>query len=139
MNVFTIFIHNICKSRFLKFCIVGGSGILVNMSLLWFFTEKLGAYYIISSMISIETSIITNFFFNDTWTWKSVTSNGIRERLWRGLQFNLICALGAIINMIILYSLTEFLNIYYLISNIIGITVVVFWNFYVNDKVTWKH
>ena len=39
--------------RFVKFGIVGGSGVLVNMGLLWLFTEVVGLFYIISSVLAI--------------------------------------------------------------------------------------
>lgn len=128
----------LCNSRFLKFCIVGGSGVIVNMGLLWLLTEIAGLYYLISSAISIETSIVTNFILNDYWTWKDVGGDGFKERLYRAVKFNIICAAGLVINISILWAMTEILGIYYLASNLFGIAGAMLWNFYVNDKVTWK-
>ena len=56
--------------RFLKFCLVGGSGILVNEGLLFLLTEFGGLYYLWSSAIAIEASIITNYILNDFWTFR---------------------------------------------------------------------
>jgi len=51
--------------RFVKFCLVGLIGILVNMFLLWLLTEFVGLFYLISAAIGIESSIISNFVLND--------------------------------------------------------------------------
>ena len=126
------------NGRFLKFCIVGGSGVIVNMGLLWLLTEIAGLYYLISSAISIETSIITNFILNDYWTWKDVGGAGFKERLGRAVKFNVICAVGLVINISILWTMTEVFGIYYMVSNLFGIAGAMLWNFFMNDKVTWK-
>jgi len=131
-------IYNRINVRFLKFCIVGGSGVIVNMGLLWLLTEIVGLYYLISSAISIETSIVTNFILNDYWTWKDVGGDGFKERLDRAVKFNMICATGLVINISILWTTTEVLGIYYLASNLFGIAGAMLWNFYMNDNVTWK-
>jgi len=130
---------NRLNARFLKFCIVGSSGVIVNMGLLWILTEKVGLYYLISSGIGIETSIITNFIFNDMWTWKEVGGNRFRERLGRAVKFNIICATGLVVNIAILWSMSEIIGVYYLISNLFGIGGAVLWNFFINDTVTWKN
>ena len=46
--------------RLIKFCMVGGSGIVVNQGLLWLLTESAGFPYLLSATISIETSIISS-------------------------------------------------------------------------------
>ena len=54
------------------------------------------------------------------------------------MAFNLVSAGGVAINIGILYPLTTFFGVYYLISNMIGILVAFAWNFMVNRRVTWK-
>lgn len=132
-------IFNRLNNRFLKFCVVGASGIMVNICLLWALTEKIGLYYLISSAIGIEISIFTNFILNDGWTWKDVGGKRVKDKLNRGAKYNVICAAGLVINMTILWSMTELFGVNYLISNIFGITGAILWNFHVNDTVTWKN
>lgn len=55
--------------QFLKFAVVGGSGVLVNMRLLFILTRLLSMRVEIASPIAIEVSILSNFTFNKLWTW----------------------------------------------------------------------
>ncbi|MBD3234719.1 MAG: hypothetical protein GF315_13420 [candidate division Zixibacteria bacterium] len=125
--------------RFLKFSIVGGSGVAVNMGLLYLLTEVVGLYYVISSLIAIETSIITNFVLNDFWTWRDKRGLTGSVFLIRLLKYNTSASLAAFIgNFVTLTALTEFFGFYYLIANLIGIGVGILINFFLNDRWTYK-
>lgn len=123
--------------RFLKFICVGASGIVVNQGLLWFFTEIIGFYYLISAAIAIETSIVTNFILNEKWTFRD-RSKGKKGMFRRGIKFNTVSVAGLVINISVLFFCTEALGIYYLISNLIGIVAAFLWNYFVNLGWTWK-
>lgn len=123
-----------------KFCFVGLSGVLVNVGSLYLFTEYIGLYYIISSLVAIEISILSNFLLNDYWTFKlkDKADKYTQNRFKRFFSFQCISIVGLIINIGILYFLTNFFGIYYLVSNLIGIVIVFFWNYLMNTQVTWK-
>lgn len=125
--------------RFVKFGIVGGSGIFVNMGGLWFFTEVVGFYYLISSVLAIALAMISNFIWNDLWTWRDRGEPGIRAYLTRMAKFILVSSIAAYIgNLGILWLLTHFFHVYYLISNLIGIAVGTILNYYANNFWTFK-
>lgn len=124
--------------RFVKFCLVGGSGIGVNIGLLWLLTELGGLPYIISAAISIESSIISNFMLNDFFTFHDRRSPGAKSRLQRLLKFNLASLAGMGINMGTLWLLTEVAGIYYLLSQLCGIAVAALWNYSLSTWWTWR-
>jgi len=124
--------------RFIKFCLVGGSGIGVNIGLLWLLTELGGLPYIISAAISIESAIISNFILNDIFTFRDRRSPGAKPRLQRLLKFNLVSLAGMGINMGILLLLTEVAGIYYLLSQLCGIAVAALWNYSLSTWWTWR-
>ncbi len=130
------FRNSIFNSRILKFAVVGVSGVGVNMGLLYLLTEHLKIIYPISSIIAIEMSIISNFILNDLWTWR----DRIKKKLfYRFSQYHISVGLTAILaNWIILVLLTEIFNIYYLISNLIGISVGTLSNYIINDLWTFR-
>lgn len=80
--------------RFIKFCMVGLSGVLVNMGLLWLLTELAGLIYLFSAAISIESSIISNFILNNIFTFHDRRSPGVKSTLKRLLKFNLVSLAG---------------------------------------------
>jgi len=124
--------------RFLKFCLVGGSGVFVNMGLLWVLTEIAGLFYLLSAAISIETSIISNFILNNQFTFRDRGSSGVKSFFNRLVKFNLVSLVGLGINMGVLWLLTEVFGLYYLLSNLCGIAVATLWNYLVNTWWTWK-
>ncbi|HVN65972.1 MAG TPA: GtrA family protein [Methanomicrobiales archaeon] len=121
-----------------RFAIVGCSGILVNMGLLWILTQFGGLYYLVSGAIAIEVSILNNFLWNDRWTFGKDPAHRTRPFASRILLFHAISIGGAVINWLVLLALTEYAGIYYLVSNMAGILAGFIWNFLLNRHVTWK-
>jgi dolichol-phosphate mannosyltransferase len=124
--------------RFLRFCAVGLSGIVVNMGMLYALTELCGLFYMFSSPIAIECSFLSNFFLNDVWTWKGVGDPRATERLKRLGKFHVVYAAGLAINLSLLYVVTEHLGLYYLLANLIAIAVATMWNFWWSARWTWS-
>lgn len=126
--------------RFLCFCTVGFSGVFVNEGVLKFFTEIGGLYYVYSSLLAVEAAIISNFLFNEFWTFRDRSGQqpSLVSRLRRFGIFNSICALGAILNVAILLALTELAGVFYLISNLAGIGISTLWNYGLNSNITWE-
>lgn len=124
--------------RVFKFGLVGISGIVVNMGVLWYLTDFIGFYYLIASLFAIELSIINNFIWNDLWTFKSNAGHELSSRWHRLVAFHVVSAGGLVINMGVLFLLTSVFGVYYLLSNLVGILLGFFWNFFVNRRVTWK-
>jgi len=131
-------IRGLSTPRFVKFCIVGALGVGVNMGLLYALTELAGLYYLVSSAIAIECSFISNFILHELWTWRGVGEPGASHRLKRLAKFHVVCGIGLGINLSLLYILTEYLDIYYILSNLIAIGVVTLWNFRWSSKWTWR-
>jgi dolichol-phosphate mannosyltransferase len=124
--------------RFVKFCLVGGSGVGVNEGLLWLFTEKVGLPYLASAAIAIETSILSNFVLNNYFTFRQRNEPGAKAFFIRMWKFNMVSLAGLGINLGILALFTEVFDIYYLLANLVGIAVAFLWNYLVNTWWTWR-
>jgi dolichol-phosphate mannosyltransferase len=125
----------ITKRRFFKFSIVGLSGIAVNQGLLCILTEHVRLFYMISSIIAIEISIVTNYFLNDLWTWRDRS-----KQIWikRITKYHSVSLASLLVNWAVLVSLTEFLRVHYLKSNLIGIACGMLINYILNDIWTFR-
>jgi len=122
--------------KLIKFCIVGLLGVFVNLGLLYLLTN-LGLYYLISGAISIEISVLTNFFLNRAWTFKEeATHVDIKKSIIKDHATRFI---GIIINFASLYIFTEILEMFYILSMLIGIILSTVWNFVGNSKWVWKY
>ena len=124
------------RKRFLRFCAVGASGVLVNEGILWLFTEGFGLFYLYAAIVSIEASIISNFILNNMWTFSDRrVANG--SAFTRFSKYNLTCLIGVGLNLSILWLLTEISGMHYLISNLFGIAVAVIWNYSASVRWVW--
>ena len=124
--------------RFAIFCLVGSTGVLVNEAALWFIASQ-GYHYVQASAVAVELAILNNFLWNDLWTFRdSVGSQlDLSNRFKRLLKFNAICALGAALNVLAVWAITEMLNVHYLVSNLVGMGIGTGWNYALNVNVTW--
>jgi dolichol-phosphate mannosyltransferase len=109
--------------------------VVVNEGLLFLLTEFAGMFYLMSSAIAVEVSIITNFILNELWTFKDL-SRGHKGAGRRLAKFNLVSLGGLVINLIILFALTS-MGMHYLISNLFGIAGATMWNYFMNFGWTW--
>ncbi|MFP4523491.1 MAG: glycosyltransferase [Candidatus Nanoarchaeia archaeon] len=122
------------KSPFFKFCVVGTTGVIINTFFLWFLTEYVGLFYLLSSAIAIELSILSNFTLNNFWTWKHRKG----KYFPRLCKFNLVSIFALFINMSVLYILVEFFGMWYILANFVGIACALIINFIGNDRWTFN-
>jgi dolichol-phosphate mannosyltransferase len=126
--------------RAFKFGSVGVSGVIVNTSILYVFTEQFGLDYRISSLIAIELSIINNFIWNSLWTWSDKKATSNRNLSKRFVKFHLSSALTAfVINYGLLIILTELFHIPYQLSNLVGIAFGSLLNFFFSHFWVFRH
>jgi dolichol-phosphate mannosyltransferase len=124
--------------RVFKFGIVGISGIVINLGILFGLVEFFTMNKDLASPIAIEISILSNFILNDLWTFGSIEDQKVSGRWHRLVAFNIVSVGGAVINYGIFLMLTTWFAVYYLAAQLIGIVIAFVWNFLVNRRVTWK-
>lgn len=122
-------------NRAARFGIVGASGVLVNYALLYLLAELGGLNHLAAAVLATEAAILSNFVFNNLWTFGDVRPRTSWRR--RAMQYNLFCLGGLVISVIVLAGLTYILHIHYLIANIFAIGVATFWNYTANHWWTW--
>jgi len=124
--------------RFIKFCIVGASGVLVSTGSLWFITEIVGLHYLISAVFSAFLSILSNFIFNEVWTFRDrVRSRHLKEVWERFIKFGVSRTGGVILKTALLALFTEIFHIYYLVSNLLAIGISTFLTYLTSAGWVW--
>lgn len=137
--------------RFLRFGIVGLSGVFVDFLVLWLASQMLGfsmtaaktdlgqLEIFISKIAAVEIAIINNFIWNDLWTFRdaSIKQSGFKFKLLRFLRFNLACTIGALINISLFIGLVK-LGMSLLLANLIAIVISTTWNYLINLKFNWR-
>jgi dolichol-phosphate mannosyltransferase len=136
------FLLNIAKIRFrkseefIKFCVVGGSGVFVNMGIYLLITRMMGLPYYIASPIAIELSILWNFTWNNFWTFKKrEASVSWMQRL---IRFHVVAGVAGLVNYAVLLGLVSGLEVWDVLANLIGIALGTLVNYFMNSLWTWK-
>lgn len=128
--------------RFLRFGLVGFSGVFVDMAILYLLSDAstLAMGLTRSKIIASEVAILNNFLWNDLWTFRDFSSqqSGWRKRVKRFVKFNLICLFGIGLNLIILNILYNSFGVNKYLANLIAIAIVTVWNFWFNLKLSWR-
>ncbi len=119
--------------RFIKFNIVGLTGVFVNEALLILLASA-GLYFVYASAAAIEVSIISNFALNDFWTFRDRRHGHMATRL---LKFNGLMIIGLVVNLAILYAGTSYLGINYALSNLIGIGAAFLVRYWLSVQYAW--
>lgn len=122
--------------QFMKFCVVGGTCALTNFVILYVLTEKFGFWYLWSNTISFIVAGTMNFVFNKFWTFNNEIKG--KAAFTQLIKFLIVMVSGILINTGILYVLTEFFGIYYLLSWVFSTGIVTFWNYGLNRFWTFK-
>ncbi len=126
--------------RYLQFCLVGATGVAVDMVLLWLLGSPtgLGCNLSLSKVLAAEAAILNNFLWNDLWTFRGLgAGSDWHSRFVRLGKFNLICVAGIALSVLLLNAQVYGLGMNLYLANLSSIFVVSFWNFYLTLRFGW--
>ena len=119
--------------KFLKFIIVGFSGLAVDFSTTILLKEKLKVHRYISSSTGFVLAASSNYLFNRLWTFQSNNPKVFEEYG----TFLLISVIGLFINNLFLYLFEKKLRFYF--AKFLAIMVTSLWNFLANYWLNFSH
>jgi dolichol-phosphate mannosyltransferase len=123
-------IDRTAAGRMFRFGVVGTSGLLVNQGLLMLLHGAIGLPLLLSSLIAIETSILSNFTLNSLWTWKVGLGGSLRGWAQNAARYHAATITSAFAgNVVVLMALVHFFGTDYRIANLAGIAVGTVFNF----------
>jgi putative flippase GtrA len=127
--------------RFLKFATVGAIGMVVDLTVLTVAREWLGMSLSLAVFLGFTVAVISNFTWNRLWTFPESRERPIGPQL---VQFFIINAIGLGINEVVVLGLHPVFSRFlpdppaYMAAKVIAIGIVLFWNYFVNRKWTYK-
>lgn len=128
--------------RLMKFVASGAASIVFSVGLLWFMTDIMGIFYIMSGAISKEIGIVFAFALSEFWVFDdriAHSSRNAKDSISRLLKFNVNRLLSIVIVTVCMAIFTEFVGLNYLVSNMIGIGIAFPFNYVVSNKSIWKN
>ena len=119
----------------IKYYSVGGSGVLVNLGILYALTDFMGLWYIASQVIAISLSISSNFLFNRFWTFSGSIEEKRNSVMY--VKFLIVSLIGMGIQLGITSVLVEGAAVYYMYAAGVGIAIAGAINYVVNRRWTF--
>ncbi len=120
--------------RFIKFGVVGASGVIVDFGFTYLGKEIFKIQKYIANAIGFTIAASTNYILNRIWTFHSQNPEiGIEYS-----KFLLISLIGLGINTFILWTLVSKMKWNFYVSKLFAIGVVTLWNFFFNMMFTFK-
>ena len=119
--------------QFIKFCVVGGTGVVVDFGITFLFKEKLKLNKYIANSLGFMAAASTNYLLNRWWTFRSHDPEVAQQYV----QIVGISAIGLILNNIIIYLLNDKARLNFYLSKLIAIGLVTLWNFFMNYYFTF--
>lgn len=145
--------------RFVKFGVVGVSGMVVNMLALFLLADLASIHTNLASAIAIEISVLSNFVLNDRWTFADRRAAASRWAT-RVFRFHAVSGVGATVQWLtfvggnyvfarwalgvdsttMLASISDPPDVgaWKYLSQFVGIGLAAVWNFVANLSWTWR-
>ena len=129
--------------RFIKFGLVGGSGTVINIAVLYLAQEHLlrsiadfhsRLNYSIALAITVAT--INNFYWNRRLTWRDRVRNSEQSVVVLFFKYVLAAALSIALQSLLTKWLA--LHLHYIVANLIAIALASVVNFVANDRLTFR-
>lgn len=120
--------------RWMKFNLVGGVGIGVQLAALWTLTT-VGVSYMIATALAVEAAVLHNFAWHERFTWVDRTDRSLINSFVRLVRFNLTTGLVSIVgNLLLMRLLVSGSHLKPILANLISIAVCSLANFIVSDR-----
>lgn len=128
--------------RFIKFAIVGTLGAIVDFSVLNLLVLVFQVPKEYANIVSVTCAIISNFIWNRLWTFPESRERSLHTQFG---QFALVNVLGWAINQAVFLGTDALIfdklfahPLDYNVAKATAIIVVLFWNFFMNRRTTYK-
>ena len=122
------------KEKIVGFFLIGLFSTLIDVGLLYFFTEYFGIWYIYSATVSYTCGMVANFLLNKYLNFRDPSRNYPRQFF----SFALISLSSLALTLGVLYVAVEIFSINYLLGKIIAVIIAFFLNYFGQSRITFR-
>jgi len=119
--------------KFIKFGIVGVSGVVVDFGITWLLKEKLRLNQYLANSTGFMCAVLSNYVLNRIWTFHS-QDNAVGMQF---AKFFVVALVGLGMNNALIYYFNEKRKLPFYVSKAIATGIVTFWNFGANYLFTF--
>jgi putative flippase GtrA len=119
--------------KFIKFSLVGFSGVFVDFGMTYFFKEVVKIQKYVANAIGFCMAATTNYILNRIWTFQSHNPHVA----WEFSRFFIIALIGLGINSAIIWLMNGRFKVNFYLSKLVATLIVTLWNFLINAYFTF--
>jgi putative flippase GtrA len=120
-----IFAHR--HARILKFLISGGTAAVVDLGLLYLFTDVLHVWYLFSAAIAFIAAFVVSFSLQKFWTFDNHDLDVMHTQL---AMYLVLALIGLGINTVSMYGLVDHAGLHYIGAQILTSAIIAIGNFF---------
>jgi putative flippase GtrA len=120
--------------KFIKFCIVGFTGMIIDFGITWLLKEKIKTNKYFANSCGFIAAASSNYVLNRLWTFNSQNEHVATEYV----SFFTISLMGLGLNNLIIWLLSDKMKWNFYLSKITAIGIVTLWNFAMNYCFTFN-
>jgi putative flippase GtrA len=110
----------------------GGISAVINLGLLYVFTDWVGLWYLWSAIIAFSFAILVSFTLQKFWTFRDTTLNKIPG------QFGSIALFNLGLNTLMMYLFVDGLELHYLLAQVFAGGLIAVWSFFAYSRFVFK-
>ncbi|SEL06393.1 GtrA family protein [Parapedobacter koreensis] len=122
-------------AKFLRFGVVGLSGVVVDFGVTWVCKEKFRFPKYLANSLGFCVATVNNYLLNKYWTFKVFGNQGLFLEFSKFVGFALV---GLLINNLVLFILHGRSKLNFYLAKLIAIAIVSVWNFLGNYMYTFS-
>ena len=127
-------IDGLLLSKFLMFCVVGTTGMVIDFGTTWLLKERVKINKYVANSTGFILAASSNYLLNRIWTFQSQNTKIATQYI----SFIIISLIGLGINNMVIFLLHGRLKYNFYLSKLIAIGVVTIWNFLMNLFITFS-
>ena len=120
--------------KFIKFCAVGFSGMIIDFGTTWILKERVRLNKYVANSTGFTLAATSNYFLNRFWTFHSENQQVAIEYF----SFMIISVAGLAINNFVIFLVHDKMKQNFYIAKVIAVGVVTLWNFVMNYLFTFR-
>ena len=123
-----ITINKILIIKFIKYCLIGFSGMIIDFGVTYILKEIIKINKFIANAIGFTIAATYNYYLNRIWTFHSHNPDIAIEYS----KFLIISLIGLLINTVFLWFFNNKAKLNFYFAKFVAIVIVTIWNFFAN-------
>ena len=121
--------------RFVRFNVVSGGGILVQLTMLTILTHAAHLSYLPATGLSVATAVVHNFLWHRRWTWSDRDGRGVVSAFGAFAAVNGTVSL--VTNLVVMAALVSGAGLQAVPANLIAVASAGLVNFWAGDRLVF--